>query len=526
MIAGLVTNLTIAASGLRSRWLLAAATVLATILYAVDSTIVNVALPHMQGSLQATQDQAAWIVTGYIVVGAIATPLTGWLGARFGLRPVLLVSIAGFTVGSILCGLASDLGQMVAFRMIQGAFGAALVPLSQVVLLQEFPRSSHGRVMALWGIGVMVGPILGPTLGGWLTESFSWRWAFYINLPIGAIAWLALMAAMPKSKPQGHRPFDLKGFLFLSLSVGLFQLMLDRGETKDWFQSGEIMAEALFAGLFLYMFIVHLLTAKNPFIDIHLFRDRNFTISLLIQTGIGAFVLSPSVLLPSFLQQLQGYTPSQAGALMASRGLASIVAMVISGRLSNHIDPRKLLVLGLAVVSLSLWLMASFSIDTPEEQFVLVGLLQGFGIPLAFLSVTFVAFATLPDSSRTEAGVLLTLVRNIGGSAGISMLVALIARSAQVNQSYLVEHFTSYTTSRWQTIGSPPGANGATFGIVAEIGRQGLAIAYSNAFSILAAATLASIPLVFLLRLSRTALHSKNVNVSTKSNRTLQSQPK
>jgi len=357
--------------------------------------------------------------------------------------------------------------------------------------------------MALWGIGVMVGPILGPTLGGWLTESFSWRWAFYINLPIGAIAWLALVAAMPKSPPRGHRPFDVKGFVFLSLAVGLFQLMLDRGETNDWFQSTEIVIEGFFAAVFLYMFVVHSLTAKQPFIDIHLFRDRNFTISLLIQTGIGAFVLSPSVLLPSFLQQLQGYTPSQAGVLMASRGFASIVAMILSGRFSNQVDPRKMLIAGLVTVSMSLWMMASFSIDTPRADFLLVGLLQGFGIPLAFLSVTFVAFATLPDHSRTEAGVLLTLVRNIGGSAGISTLVAFLARSSKVNQSYLVEHFTNYSPEAWQTLGAGPGANPSTLGAMAEIARQGLSIAYSNTFSILAAATLMSVPLALLLKLTK-----------------------
>jgi DHA2 family multidrug resistance protein len=484
----------------RMRVLLAGATVLATMLYAIDSTIVNVALPHMQGSLQATQDQAAWIVTAYIVVSAIATPLAGWLGARFSLRRVLLISIAGFTAGSVLCGIAGSLTQMVIFRMLQGAFGAALVPLSQVTLLEEFPRESHGRVMALWGVGVMVGPILGPTLGGWLTDAFSWRWAFYINLPIGVLAWLALVVSMPKGKERSHRPFDVKGFVFLSLAVGLFQLMLDRGETNDWFSSPEIVAEAFFSAVALYMFIVHSFTSRHPFVDIHLFKDRNLTIALLIQLAIGAFVLSPSVLLPSFLQQLQGYTPAQAGVLMAARGCASIVAMFVSGKLATALDPRRTLLVGIAIVAVSLWMMGSFSIDTPARDFVVVGLIQGFGIPLAFMPITFVAFATLPDSSRTEAGVLLTLVRNIGGSAGISVAIALLSRSAQVNQSYLAEHFTPYSAARWQALGGAPGANLATGGLMGEIGRQALAIAYSNDFHLLAAATLLSVPCVLLLK--------------------------
>ena len=486
-----------------SRWLLASATVLATLLYSIDSTIVNVALPHMQGSLQATQDQAAWIVTAYIVVSAIATPLAGWLGSRYSLRRVLLISIAGFTAGSILCGIANSLTQMVAFRMLQGAFGAALVPLCQVVLLQEFPRESHGRVMALWGVGVMVGPILGPTLGGWLTDELSWRWAFYINLPVGVLAWLALVIAMPKGRTEKHRPFDIKGFVFLSLAVGLFQLMLDRGETSDWFSSPEIVAEGFFSAVCLYMFIVHSFTSRHPFVDIHLFKDRNFTIALLIQLCIGAFVLSPSVLLPTFLQQLQGYTPAQAGVLMAARGVASIFAMFASAKLVTLIEPKRTLLIGIGLVAVSMWMMAGFDIDTPAREFVIVGLVQGFGIPLAFMPITFVAFATLPDASRTEAGVLLTLVRNIGGSAGISVAIALLSRSAQVNQSYLAEHFTAFSTERWQAIGSGPGANAATGGLMGEIGRQALAIAYSNDFHVLAAATLLSVPCVLLLKRAR-----------------------
>lgn len=486
-----------------SRWLLASATVLATLLYSIDSTIVNVALPHMKASLQATQDQAAWIVTAYIVVSAIATPLAGWLGGRFSLRRVLLISIAGFTVGSILCGIATSLTQMVAFRMMQGAFGAALVPLCQVVLLQEFPRESHGRVMALWGVGVMVGPILGPTLGGWLTDELSWRWAFYINLPVGVLAWLALVVAMPKDRAEQHRPFDVKGFVFLSLAVGLFQLMLDRGETSDWFSSPEIVAEGFFAAVCIYMFIVHSLTSRHPFVDIHLFKDRNFTIALLIQLCIGAFVLSPSVLLPTFLQQLQGYTPTQAGVLMAARGVASIFAMFASAKLVTWIEPKRTLLVGIGLVAVSMWMMAGFDIDTPAREFVIVGLVQGFGIPLAFMPITFVAFATLPDASRTEAGVLLTLVRNIGGSAGISVAIALLSHSTQVNQSYLTEPFTPFAAALWQAIGGGPGANLATAGLLGEIGRQALAIAYSNDFHVLAAATLLSVPCVLLLQRPR-----------------------
>jgi DHA2 family multidrug resistance protein len=492
----------------RSLALLASASVLATMLYTIDSTIVNVALPHMEGSLQATQDQAAWILTAYIVVSAIATPLAGWLGSRFGLRRVLLVSIVGFTAGSVLCGLANGLAAMVAFRMIQGAFGAALVPLSQIVLLQEFPRESQARVTALWGIAVMVGPIIGPTLGGWLTDAYSWRWAFYINLPIGVFAWIALAVSMPKDHAASNRPFDMKGFILLSMAIGLFQLMLDRGETSDWFSSTEIVAEAFFAAVALYTFVAHSLTTRQPFVDMHLFRDRNFSIALIIQLAIGMFALAPSVLLPNFLQQLQGYTPAQAGVLMASRGAASMVAMFAASRVSARMEPRSMIMIGLVAVSGSMWMMASFSVDTPARDVVVAGLCQGFGIPLCFLPMMIVAFATLPDSSRTEAGALLTLSRNIGGSAGISIVVALLSRSAQVNQSYLTEHFTAYSTDRLQRLGGAPGPDTATIAVLGEIGRQALAIAYSNDFYLLAACTLGCIPIVLLLRRGRRVIRA------------------
>jgi DHA2 family multidrug resistance protein len=486
-----------------SRWLLTTATMLATMLYAIDSTIVNVALPHIQGSLQATQEQAAWVVTSYIVISAIATPLAGWLGTRFGLRRVLLTCVAGFTIGSVLCGIATELSEMVVFRMVQGAFGAALVPLSQVVLMREFPRSMHGRVLALWGMGVMVGPVIGPTLGGWLTDTFSWRWAFYINVPVGLIAWFGLIASLRPEAGDRRRPFDLTGFVLLSLALGLFQLMLDRGETNDWFASTEIVAEAFFSAVFLYMFVVHSLTSRQPFVDIHLFRDRNFLVSMIVMFVIGLSVISPSVLLPSFLQQLQGYSPSQAGVLVAARGASSILAMMLAGRLAGRLDPRVTMAVGMAVAAWSLALMGDFAIDTPGSYVVVAGLVQGIGTPLAFMPLNLVAFTTLPDAARAEAGALLTLIRNVGASVGISVMVALLGRSTQANQGYLAEHFTPYAAERWQAAGSPPGANSATGALLGEIGRQAAAIAYSNDFYLLAVCTLAALPLVLLLRARR-----------------------
>jgi DHA2 family multidrug resistance protein len=483
-----------------SRWLLGAATMLATLLYTIDTTIVNVALPHMQGTLQATQDQIAWVVTSYIVISAIATPLAGWLGTRYGLRRVLLVAIIGFTLSSALCGIASDIAQMVGFRMMQGACGAALVPLSQVVLMRGFPGEAQGRVMAWWGTGIMVGPVIGPTLGGWLTDTFSWRWAFLINVPVGILAWLGLMAALRRDEPDGHRPFDVTGFVLLSLALGLFQLLLDRGESNAWFESTEIIAYAFCAALALYMFLVHALTDRHPFVDIHLFRDRNFTVSLVIMFAIGLALIAPSVLLPSFLQQLQGYTPTQAGEMMAARGIASIVAMQVVARLGALIGPRATMAIGVVTAALSLLMMGQFSVDTPAHAVILAAALQGFGVPLVFMPLLVVGFATLRRRAQTEAGSLMTLLRNVGSSIGVSATVALLARSAQANQSYLVENFTAYSATRWQAAGIVPGADAATGALVGEIARQAAGIAYANDFIVLGASTLLTLPLVFLLR--------------------------
>jgi len=486
----------------RPLWLLGVATILATMLYTIDSTIVNVALPHMQGTLQATQDQAGWIVTSYIVISAIATPLAGWLGTRFGLRRVLSISIAGFTVGSMLCGIATGLDQMVVFRVIQGAFGAALVPLSQVVLLQTFPREQHSRVMALWGMGVMVGPVIGPTLGGWLTDSWSWRWAFYINLPIGVIAWVGMMAAIPKSQADENRPFDGLGFVLLSLAIGLFQMMIDRGETRDWFASTEIVAYAFFAAVFFYMYVVHSLTTRHPFVDVHLFKDANFLVCLIVMFAIGLTLISTSVLLPGFLQQLQGLTPTQAGVLMAARGASSIGAMLIGARLQTTVGPRATTAIGIFISAASLWFMGHFSIDTPRSAIVIASILQGIGTPLAFMPLSLLAFATLTDRMRTEAGAILTLVRNIGASVGVSGTIALLTRSAQTNQSYLSEHFTAYSLERWLSSGITPGSNTGTGRLIGELGRQALGIAYANDFFLLAVCTLLPLPLMALLKRS------------------------
>src|SRR5882757_594875 len=354
---------------------------LATIMQALDTTIANVALPYMQGSLSATTDQINWVLTSYIVAAAIATPVTGFLEARLGRKRLFLIAVVGFTAASVLCGLAMSLPEMVAFRLIQGLFGAALVPLSQAVLLDSYPKEKHGSAMAIWGMGVMVGPILGPTLGGWLTETYNWRWVFYINVPIGILTFAGLSAYLSETKTS-KTGFDWFGFAMFSIAIGSFQMMLDHCEQLDWFSSTEILVEAVLAALAFYLFVVQTFTVKQPFIDPTIFRDRNFTI------GVGIILLASLALITPYLQNLMGYPVVTAGLVLAPRGVGTMVAMMVVGRLINRVDPRVLLGSGLALTAAVLWEMTGFTPDVSEWTLIRTGILQGAGLGLMFVPLS------------------------------------------------------------------------------------------------------------------------------------------
>jgi DHA2 family multidrug resistance protein len=482
------------------RTIMSVSVVLATLLSTLDATVINVALPHMQGSLQANQDQIAWVLTTYIVATAITMPLTGWLGTRFGLRKVLAISVLGFTLGSVGCGLATSLDEMIFFRIAQGIFGAALVPLSQVALLQEYPPGQQARVMALWTMGVLVGPVLGPTLGGYLTDLLSWRWAFFINVPVGILAYFGILEGLEPGHQDYSRPFDWLGFILLSLGLGLLQMLLDRGHSLDWFTSGEVVAEAFFGALCLYMFVVHASTTAHPFVDRRLFRDRNFLVALALMFVMGMSMSTPSVLVPTFQQSLQGYTPLQAGTVQATRGLASIVAVFIAGRLVGRIESRLIMTAGLVATGVALLMFGHFSLDTPRHDVVFALVVAGFTSPVIFVPLSVAAYATLRPTQRAEAGVMMTLARNIGSSVGISAAVTTLSRSAQVNSSYLAEHFSAFDVERWRALGATAGANSTTAHLIAEIQRQAAAIAYSNVYYVLAIATVVVAPLIWLMR--------------------------
>jgi len=484
------------------RGLITASVMLATIMQALDTTIANVALPHMQGSMGATQDQISWVLTSYIVAAAIFMPLTGFVSARFGRKRIFMWSVVGFTLASMMCGAAQSLNQIVVFRLLQGVFGASLVPLSQAVLLDTHPREEHGSAMAMWGVGVMVGPILGPSLGGWLTEYYNWRWVFYINIPIGLLAWLGLAAFVEETPIDRVRRFDLLGFGFLSLAIGAFQMMLDRGETLDWFASREVMLEAMVAGLAFYLFVAHIFTHDEPFIEPGLFRDRNFSVGLVFIFIVGIVLLATMALLPPFIQRLMGYPVIDTGLLMAPRGVGTMVAMMTVGKLSGKVDARYQVVLGLLLTTVSLWEMTRFTTDVSGGDIVRTGIVQGLGIGFIFVPLSTITFSTLAPRYRNEGTALFSLMRNIGSSIGISVVITYLAQRTQANHAAFADSINPFNLALRSTaeagavnLKTPEGLSVLN----AEITRQAATLAYLQDFRLMMFVTLSALPLIFLL---------------------------
>ena len=492
-----------------NRALITASVMLATIMQVLDTTIANVALPHMQGSLSASQDQIAWVLTSYIVSSAIMTPTTGYLTGRFGRKRLFLIAVVGFTIASVLCGIAGTLGQMVAYRLLQGMFGAALVPLSQSVLLDSYPPEKHGQAMALWGVGVMLGPILGPTLGGYLTDTYDWRWVFLINVPFGALAYLGIWAVVPETERDRKLPFDWLGFAFLSIAIGALQMMLDRGELKDWFSSREIIFYAVLSGMCAYLFVVHSTTTDRPFIDIHIFKDRNFVTGMILIFVVGILLMATLALSPPFLQNLLGYPVMTSGLVLAPRGVGTMVAMMIAGRLIGRIDTRYMIAIGLALLGYSLWEMSLFTLDVTQALIIETGVVQGFGFGLVFVPMTTIAFATLAPHLRPQGTALYSLLRNLGGSIGISYVIYLLTRMAAVNHQELAGHVTQFNPmfkaphmpALW-SLTNPHGLAALNY----EVTRQATMMAYLDDFKFMMWVAIAALPLlVFVRRPRRTA---------------------
>jgi DHA2 family multidrug resistance protein len=482
------------------RGLITLSIMLATIMQVLDTTIANVALPSMVGDLGASRDTINWVLTSYIVAAAIMTPLTGWLSDRFGRKELFLVSVVGFTITSMACGVAWSLETMVLFRLLQGVFGAAIVPLSQTFLLDINPRERHGQAMAMWGAGIMVGPIIGPTLGGWLTEALNWRWVFFINLPVGIVAFLGCAAYLP-SVARRLRGFDFFGFAMLSLGVGALQLMLDRGAEVDWFSSPEIWIELGLALTGFWVFVVHLATGRDTFIDPRIFADRNFVTGLVFIFVIGIVLLASLALLPPMLANIFGYPTITTGIIMAPRGVGTMISMVVVGRLVRRVDPRYLVVVGLLMTAYSLYVMTGFSPQMDDRLIIETGIVQGLGLGLVFVPLSTVAFATLDARYRTDAASLFSLVRNIGSSIGISIVTVYLTRNVQVNHVEL-SAFVNPFSDALRTI-SPAATQGdpsALSRIDQLVNQQALMISYIDDFKLMMIVTLCAIPLALMLR--------------------------
>lgn len=479
------------------RGLITLAVMLATIMQVLDTTIANVALPSMTGDLDASQDTITWVLTSYIVASAVMTPVTGWLSDRIGKRELFLLSVAGFVVTSVACGLAWSLPSMVAFRLMQGIFGAAIVPLSQTFLLDINPPEKAGQAMALWGAGIMVGPIIGPTLGGWLTESYNWRWVFLVNLPVGIAAFAGCFIYLPRSTLK-KRPFDFFGFLMLSMAIGALQLMLDRGEGQDWFSSTEIWIYLflLFSGM--WVFVLHIRGAARPFLDPRMFLDRNFVTGLIFIFVVGIILLASLALLPPMLTQIFGYPTMTTGMVMAPRGVGTMISMLIVGRLVRVVDARILVAGGLILTAVSLWIMTGFSPQMDARLILVSGVVQGLGLGQVFVPLSTVAFSTLQPAFRADATSLFSLVRNIGSSIGISMCILMLTRNLQISHADLSAFVTPYNPNLTVLFAHPTAAEVARLDLM--VNQQALMVSYIDDFYLLMWVTLSALPLVFMLR--------------------------
>ena len=486
------------------RGMITVSIMLATVMQALDTTIANVALPHMQGSLQSSQDQISWVLTSYIVAAAIATPLAGWLCGRWGRRQIFLIAVAGFTVASALCGLAESLWQIVLARLLQGVFGAALVPLSQAVLLDINPREKVGQAMAIWGAGIMVGPILGPMLGGWLTENVNWRWVFYINLPVGVLAFMGIARYLPDN-PAEKIKLDLFGFAALSVAVGLLQMFLDRGELLDWFNSTEICLEAVGSLIAASYFVVHTWTAgAGSFLNRELIKDRNFVTCVLFSFVVGMILYATMALLPTLLQTLLGYPVIYTGIVMAPRGIGTMLAMIVVGRMVQFVDLRAIMAVGFSLNAYALYMMTRLTLDMDSQMIVVSGFIQGMGIGFTFVPLSAAAFATVRPGLRNDGTPIYSLMRNIGSSVGISIVQALLTEGAARAHANLSTDISlaNQTVQNLPARFNPASPIGLSL-LNLEVTRQAAMMAYIDDFRVMMVVTLAVMPLLLLIRKSR-----------------------
>ncbi len=495
-------------------WIIAIAVMLGTFMEVLDTTVVNVSLPHIAGDLSVTPDEATWVLTSYLVSNAIVLPLAGWLASRFGRRRILLLSVAGFTFFSFLCGIAPNLPALIVFRVFQGATGGGLQPLSQAILLEAFPPEQRGKAMAFWALGIVVAPMLGPVLGGWITDSYSWRWLFYINLPIGAAAVIMAMLFIydPPYLRRARQGVDYWGIGLLAVGIGALQIMLDKGQEADWFASHLIMILAVLAVGGLGIFIVRELMTRDPVVHLSVFKDRTYSTGVFMMTVLGFVLYGSTVLLPLWLQTLMGYPALQAGMAMLPRGLGSFLFMPVVGILMGKVEPRKLLAVGLVVASYSLYLLSKLNLNAGYWDIFWPQLLQGTSMGLLFVPLSTITNDSIPKQEIGNATSLFNLMRNIGASIGIASVTTLVARHSQAHTNTLAANVTPYSAAARGMIESarnammaqgadPVTATQRAYGLVfGVVERQAAMQSYLDAFFLLSIMFISMLPLVLLMK--------------------------
>jgi DHA2 family multidrug resistance protein len=474
---------------------------MATTLYGTTVLVVSVILPQMQGSLSATQDQIAWVMTFNILATAIATPTTGWLTARFGRRNVMIYCQAGFTAATLLCGLAESLETLVLYRIMQGALGAPLIPLAQATILDTYPKEQHGQATSIFGMGVVIGPVLGPMVGGYLADVYTWRYAFYMIVPVGMAATVGLYFLLADKGRRAGVKLDWTGFLALAIAIGCIQLMMDRGQRQDWFDSLEIVIEACLGVLAFYVFVVHSVTTAKPFLTPALLLDRNYALGLTIVLIYGMLNFTPMVLFPPMLQGLMGYPNSIIGELLGARGVGALAGF-FSAMFVARIDPRIGMCIGMGIQAVSGMIMMTFDHNVPFDTVAFVGALQGLSVGLFWVPLTVASFRTLNPAYLAESSAIFHLLRNLGSSIFISLSVATVIRSRGENYSRMTEYASPFNENL-NAAGMTLDTVGGLAGISGEILRQASMLGYLNAFALYTAACLASVPLILMFKVAK-----------------------
>ncbi len=431
------------------KWLIALAVMIGATLEVLDVSIINVSLPHMQGSFSASVDEIAWVLTSYLVANGVMIPMTGWISSRFGRKSYFLLSVAIFSLASALCGAATSLGEMVVFRLIQGFAGAAMIPLSQAILMESFPPNEQQLAMAMWGMGLMVAPILGPTVGGWITDNWNWRWNFYINIPIGALAFLMVSAFvhdpphLAQRKADGH--VDYLGIIYLVLWLGLAQIVFDRGERADWFASNWVIWASIISGVSMVLLIIRELRVSEPILELHFFGIRQFAVAIFSVVMLSFILFGTGLLNPVFLQEFMGYTAWKAGLIMAPRGIAAMFSMLITGRIAARgIDNKRMVGLAFALIALGLWRMSHWDLDISMSRVVIDGTVLGLGLGMCFPILSAAALTCVPRERVGCASSLYNMMRNNGAAVGIAYLTSQLVHKQNIHQAYLVQHFSAF----------------------------------------------------------------------------------